>query len=199
MIWLVDYWSVHISKEFGGWMKANHPQIHVLFIPANCTSIYQLVDVILQRPFKHAFRQQFNKYTMDLITKQLDLGEDIKVDFKMSTLKPRLCSWLFFAWLHISSKQDMVKKGWEKCGLLHSFDSDFQKEALLENMKTPLFNHKANKALEMETNINFGIEETDAKERLEDIMHEALTRVEKLSITSGSSSMAALHEMARKR
>jgi hypothetical protein len=66
-------------------------------------------------------------------------------------------------------------------------------------MKTPLFNHKANKALEMETNINFGIEETDAKERLEDIMHEALTRVEKLSITSGSSSMAALHEMARKR
>jgi hypothetical protein len=51
----------------------------------------------------------------------------------------------------------------------------------------------------METNINNGVEETDAEERLEDIMHEALTRVEKLSITSGSSSMAALHEMARKR
>jgi hypothetical protein len=48
---------------------------------------------------------------MDLITKQLDLGENIKVDFKMSTLKPRLCSWLFSAWLHISNKQDMVKKG----------------------------------------------------------------------------------------
>ena len=48
MIWLIDYWSVHISKEFGEWMKATHPQIHVLFIPANCMSIYQPADVILQ-------------------------------------------------------------------------------------------------------------------------------------------------------
>jgi hypothetical protein len=51
----------------------------------------------------------------------------------------------------------------------------------------------------METNINNGVEETDAEERLEDIMHEALTRIEKLSITSGSSSVAALREMARKK
>jgi hypothetical protein len=202
MIWLVDCWSVHISTDFRGWMRANHPQIHVLYIPANCTRIYQLADVILQRPFKHAFRQQFNKYTMDLISKQLDSGEEVKVDFKMSTLKSKLCSWLFSAWLHVSSKQDMVKKGWEKCGLLRSFYSNFQKEALLENMKTPLFKLETNEAMQMDSNMDSNIngeEEINAMESLDTIMIDSLSRVEKLSSTSSAPSMASLCKMARKK
>ena len=127
MIWLIDYWSVHISKEFREWMKNNYPQIHVLYIPANCTSIYQPADVIIQRPFKHVFRQEFNKYTMSMITNQIETNSNIKVDFKMSTLKPLLCSWLFTSWLSVCNKQEMVKVGWSKCGLLCSFDPEFQK------------------------------------------------------------------------
>jgi hypothetical protein len=175
-------------------MRANHPRIHVLYIPANCTSIYQPADVILQRPFKHAFRQQFNKYTMDLISKQINSGEEVKVDFKMSTLKPKLCSWLY-----VSSKQDMVKKGWEKCGLLRSFYSNFQKEALLENMKTPLFKLETNEVMEMDSNMVNGEEETDAMESLDTIMIDSLSRIEKLSCTSSTPSMASLHEVARKK
>ena len=55
MVWLIDCWSVHISKEFREWMQNHHPEIHILYIPANCTRIYQHANVILQRPFKHAF------------------------------------------------------------------------------------------------------------------------------------------------
>jgi hypothetical protein len=55
MIWLIDCWSMHISQEFRAWMKSKNPQIHLLFIPANCTLVFQPADVILQRPFKHAF------------------------------------------------------------------------------------------------------------------------------------------------
>jgi hypothetical protein len=47
---------------------------------------------------------------MDLITKQLDLNEHVNVDFKISILKPILYSLLFSVWLHISNKQEMVKK-----------------------------------------------------------------------------------------
>ena len=68
LIWLIDCWSVHISKEFRAWMKNNHPRIHLLFIPANCTYIFQPTDVIPQRPFKHAFRVEFNKFTMEVIS-----------------------------------------------------------------------------------------------------------------------------------
>jgi hypothetical protein len=72
MVWLIDYWSMHINKNFRAWMKRTHPKIHLLFIPANCTSIFQPTDVIFQQPFKHAFCQEFNKFTMEVITKQLE-------------------------------------------------------------------------------------------------------------------------------
>ncbi|KAJ7196898.1 hypothetical protein B0H12DRAFT_998945, partial [Mycena haematopus] len=36
-IWSIDCWSVHRSKEFLAWMKANHPTIIVLFVPGGCT------------------------------------------------------------------------------------------------------------------------------------------------------------------
>ena len=196
MIWLIDCWIVHISKEFGEWMKAIHPQIHVLFIPTNCTSIYEPADVILQRPFKHAFRQEFNKYSMDVITKQIETNEDIKIDFKMSTLKPKLCSWLFSAWLHICNKQQMVQKGWEKCGLLRSFDSQFQRDAMVQNMQIPLFKEvQENQTFEI--NLSHAEDETDAEESLDTIMMDELNRVEKLSTQNSTGSVASIRGLAR--
>jgi hypothetical protein len=115
----------------------------------------------------------------------------------LSTLKPRLYFWLFLACLHISSKQETIKKGWEKCGLLFSLDSDFQKEAMLDNMKTPLFKQKVNEA--MERNINIGEEETNAEKTLEVAMIESLTKVEKLLIASATPFMALFCGMARKK
>ena len=99
LIWLIDCWSVHKSKEFISWVKVNHPEILFIFIPANCTSVFQPADVILQRLFKHAFRQEFDNYTSDDIDKQLEekAAKDVKIDMKMSTLKPLLCGWLFKA------------------------------------------------------------------------------------------------------
>jgi hypothetical protein len=71
LIWLIDCWSVHKSKEFISWMKESHQEILIIFVPANCTSVFQSTDVILQKPFKHEFRQEFNSFTSDDIMKQL--------------------------------------------------------------------------------------------------------------------------------
>ena len=97
LIWLLDCWSVHKSKEFVAWIKEKHPNILLIFVPANCIFIYQPADVILQRPFKHGFRKEFDIYTTTMIDKQLEIKEakDVKLDFRMSTLKPLFCSWLF--------------------------------------------------------------------------------------------------------
>jgi hypothetical protein len=46
MIWLIDCWSVHISAEFRGSMKENFPHILLLFVPTNCTSKLQVMDVV---------------------------------------------------------------------------------------------------------------------------------------------------------
>ena len=99
LIWLLDCWTVHNSKEFVAWIKEKHPNIFLIFISANCTSIYQPANVILQWPFKRGFRKEFDIYTTTMIDKQLETKEakDIMLDFCMSTLKPLLCSWLFEA------------------------------------------------------------------------------------------------------
>jgi len=76
MIWLIDYWSVHISTEFRGFMKENFPHILLLFVPANCTSKLQLMDVIFQRPFKHAIHQLYNQFQAAEIAKQIKAGVD---------------------------------------------------------------------------------------------------------------------------
>ena len=60
-IWLIDYWSVHTSTTFLTWLKLTHPLVKIVFVPANCTSVLQPANVILQRPFKHAFRNQYDK------------------------------------------------------------------------------------------------------------------------------------------
>ena len=85
-------------------MKIHHLEIHVLYIPANCTSVFQPPDVVIQRPIKHAFCQEFNQFTMDTITKQLNGRTDVHIDFKMSKLKPHIRHWLYKALIHVSSK-----------------------------------------------------------------------------------------------
>jgi hypothetical protein len=56
MVWLLDCWSVHKNKEFLDWMRKYHPTILVIFIPTNCTSELQPLNVVLQQPLKHAFK-----------------------------------------------------------------------------------------------------------------------------------------------
>jgi hypothetical protein len=196
MIWLIDYWSVYISKEFRAWMKSNYPIIHLLFIPANCTSIFQPADVILQRPFKHAFRVEFNKFTMDVISNQIDKDEDLKVDLKMSTLRPKICGWLFTAWHNLTTRREMVKKGWSYTGLQRAFEPEFQKQAMIDNIKTPLFNIEENVAVE--TNNNNDNEETCIEVSLDTILEDSLTRVSLLTTSNNTISIATLRGMARK-
>jgi hypothetical protein len=87
------------------WMKKKYLEILVLFMLTNCTSILQPANMIIQISLKHAFMLQFNAWTMDNITKQLDKGEEVVLDFKMSTIKPLLCCWLHKAWLHVFQKK----------------------------------------------------------------------------------------------
>jgi hypothetical protein len=176
MIWLIDCWSVHISQELRTWMKNKHPQIHLFFIPANCTLVFQPADVILQRPFKHAFQLKFNKYTMDVFIKQLEDRVDLKVDMKMSILKSKICGWVYKVWEHLTCKEDMVKKGWGHIGLLQAFQQDFQRQAMMENIKDPLFINMG------ETNASEEIDHTDmeeicAKVFIDTVLEDSLLRV----------------------
>jgi hypothetical protein len=196
LIWLLDCWSVHMSSEFIDWIKEVHPTILLIFIPANCTSIYQPADVILQRPFKHGFRQQFDNHSTKSIGKKLDEKAltDVKLDMKMSVLKPLLCSWLYLAWQHVN-QPSMIKKGWAMCGLDRAFNKTFQTTAIDKHMRNPLFKDVH---LQVEIDSNDKEEETDTDMNIQAIMEENLTRVAELS-TNNKSRVSSLKGLARKR
>jgi hypothetical protein len=196
LIWLIDCWSVHTSKEFSTWMKT-HSEILMLFVPANCTAVFQPADIILQHPFKHGFRQQFDLWTMEEMDKQLQTRavEDIKMDFRMSTIKPHLCSWLLKAWQHVD-KENLIQRGWEQCGIKQAFEASVQSLAMQQNMMTPLF-LEIPAAAELDTG---GIEEeTDTGINMQTIMEESLSRVAEMTSANINKRVSALRGLARTR
>lgn len=139
LVWIIDSWSVHKSMEFLDWIKSKHPNILVIFVPANCTSKLQPADVILQRPFKHAFKLEFHNWTAAEVKAQIESKGDLEVNLSMSNLKPRIPAWLFYAWSQVKEMVPMIEKGWQKCGFDRCFLPSFQVKAMEVNAETPLF------------------------------------------------------------
>ncbi len=48
LVWLINCWNVHKRKEFLDYIKKEHPNIVIVFVPANCINELQLGDVIIQ-------------------------------------------------------------------------------------------------------------------------------------------------------
>jgi hypothetical protein len=120
MVWLIDCWKVHTSEEFRNWLKENHPLVHYLYVVANCTSKLQPTDVVLQRPFKHGFRKQFEKWQSELVTSQLAEGvrpEDVELQVGIKKLRELLIGWLLSSWGELWEQVEMIQKGWALCRL----------------------------------------------------------------------------------
>ena len=86
-LWQIDMWSVHCSEEFRVWMKANHPNIILDFVPGGCTGVHQPCDVGIQRPLKLSIRHE------DIVAEfvsQLNNGSTIlKIDDSIGVLRDR--------------------------------------------------------------------------------------------------------------
>jgi hypothetical protein len=134
-IWLIDCWKVHISREFLGWLKENHPLLHPLFVPASCTSKQHVADVVLQRPIKHRFRTQFNLWQSQQVACQVLNGvqpNDIELQLGIRELRGQVVGWMMAAWDEVAALQDMIKKGWAKCRLGEIHKLELQSKALTE-------------------------------------------------------------------
>ena len=91
----------------------------------------------------------------------------------------------------------MISKGWEQAGILRAFDSEFKKQAMMDNMVKPLFNIKGEEGVQAtDTECN---EKIDVEVFLDTIMENNLSRVAKLSKTINSNRMATIKAYARKK
>jgi len=116
---VLDVWSVHKSEEFRFHMRTKYPNIHLVFVPANCTSKLQVADVMLQRPFKHGIKIRFNAWAASIIKEQITAKNitGLNESLKLATLKPNLLDWTIQSWKRLASDEsrELILKGWNKC------------------------------------------------------------------------------------
>lgn len=116
IVLLLDAWSVHKSKEFREWIAAQHPRIHLVYVPANCTSKLQLCDVALQRPFKHGITTRFNEWAAQVIAAQIDDKQipNLNQKLTMGELKPLVLQWCCDSWNDLRERKQLILDGWER-------------------------------------------------------------------------------------
>ena len=133
VILLIDCWSVHTSAAFRDWIKVAHPNYHLLFVPANCTSKAQPADAGLQRPFKNAITNSFNAWMADEIHHTVMGGTaaaEVRVDLGLKRLKPQMVHWAWVAWDRLKRSPDVVRDSWNKCGLSSVLIAEQQVDAM---------------------------------------------------------------------
>jgi len=109
-IWKIDCWSVHKSDRFLSWMKINHPNIYVSFVPGGCTGVWQPLDVGIQRVMKLSMRRSAHRDVVKEVQDQLTKGiTDIKVDTTVGTLRDRSVGWVVNA-IHDLDRPDLILK-----------------------------------------------------------------------------------------
>jgi hypothetical protein len=116
IILLLDVWSVHTSEEFRMWLRKQQPRIHLVYVPANCTSKLQPADVALQRPFKSHIRNEFNAWAAGKLKAQIAAGPDsvlgLTEDFRMNVIKPLVLRWCVDSWQRLNDDKSFVAQAW---------------------------------------------------------------------------------------
>jgi len=117
MVLLLDVWSVHKGEPFRRFLRTHHPSIHLVFVPANCTSKLQVADVALQRPYKSCIRRSFDKWAAAMLYEQLAAGVPIRLkeNFSMPIIKPLLLQWSIDSWHELRDRKELILQGWGQC------------------------------------------------------------------------------------
>ncbi|ELT89410.1 hypothetical protein CAPTEDRAFT_208943 [Capitella teleta] len=99
--------------------------IRLVYVPPNCTGELQLLDLSGNADFKSVLKAQFVEWYADKVANSLAAGEDLsqlKVDLRLSTLKPVHAKWVITAWKSLNEKLDAILNGWKKVGIASALD-----------------------------------------------------------------------------
>ena len=105
------------AEEFRDFINKEHPYIHLVYIPPNCTSKLQVADVVLNYAFKHGIKQRFNAWAAELIAGQVASGQSvgIKPHLTMPQVRPKILQWAYESWSSLREEKLPILKGWHKC------------------------------------------------------------------------------------
>ena len=119
IVLILDCWSVHRSEDFRFFLRdtAFGSRIHLVFVPANCTSKLQVADAALQRPFKAGVRRSFDKWAAEQLLQQISARNVIglREHFGMVNMKRHILQWCIDSWEQLQQQKQIIAEGWYKC------------------------------------------------------------------------------------
>jgi hypothetical protein len=62
---------------------------------------------------------------------------EVRIDTGLHRLKPLLVDWVWQSWYKLKGKREVIKEGWERCGLEKVLDAAQQTEAMRFCMSEP--------------------------------------------------------------
>ncbi|KAJ2934644.1 hypothetical protein H1R20_g2448, partial [Candolleomyces eurysporus] len=119
-ILFIDCYPVHIGKEFRTYVFDEFPNIFLVFVPVNCTPIFQPADVGLQCVVKQIIRQKVLDFLVENHASQIQEGltpEQVKVTTSLPTLRDASVSPIVdvFKFLQGWKGREIVQNAWKRC------------------------------------------------------------------------------------
>jgi hypothetical protein len=99
--------------------------ILAVFVPAGCTGELQPMDLSVNAEFKATMKTHFNDWYAGRVAEGLRDGgsvSDVKIDLKLSTLKPLHANWIVQTIDSLKHRRDVMQTGWRLSGLLAAID-----------------------------------------------------------------------------
>ena len=142
---IFDVFAAHRTDEF--LEKLHNQGISTIFVPASCTPYLQPRDSegSINDEYKKAIKNLFTEWYSTKVTDVLDAGEDInkdlKVDLRMSALKPLHAKWLVEAFNQLKDRYDIILRGWDQTGIAKAVEEarhpDFLPTMPTDDQSTP--------------------------------------------------------------
>ncbi|KAG6863222.1 hypothetical protein C0993_012433, partial [Termitomyces sp. T159_Od127] len=111
----LDVYPVHKSDAFRAHVFKEYPNVILIFVPGNCTGIFQPADVGLQRIVKHMLKQQTVEYMLSSHKEQLQHGitpESVKITNSIGPLRDATVAGLVhvYDFMQTLRGRELVKK-----------------------------------------------------------------------------------------
>eukprot|EP00058_Branchiostoma_floridae_P006720 XP_002592208.1 hypothetical protein BRAFLDRAFT_84636 [Branchiostoma floridae] len=117
---IFDVYKAHRTPVLLAQLKAAN--IQPVFVPASCTGELQPLDAdgSINDALKKDLTQSFSDFYAEKVAAALEAGtsiENVKVDLRLSAIKPLHANWLLGAVDRLATKPDVIARGWERTGI----------------------------------------------------------------------------------
>lgn len=118
---IMDVFRGQMTEDVLNTLKENN--ILLVRVPANMTHLFQPLDLTVNGNFKSFMRKRFSEWYSKQILQQLEKGSDVggvKVDVKLSVIKPLHAKWLseFYNYINSPDGQEVIRNAWIRAGIL---------------------------------------------------------------------------------